>query len=175
MCSGKNTMLLLLIFIAQLFFILGGRSEASADFARNQHRTLVCVANMKAVEGAAELYFMQQKPPTAATLSIEILCSEKYLGSIPICGCEGAYSIKMENYNVPGKDFIFCSGHGGLKEVQADMAAATKRAESGFVFKNIRETAEDVFFAFPPLFIFLFFWAAYYIYGRIRKKCRNKH
>jgi hypothetical protein len=75
-----------------------------------------CLRNMKTMEGALELFAMENiedAPPP----SLEELVKQGYLRTPPICLSEGIYKIKKDEANV-GNFLIECTTHGKLEDLR---------------------------------------------------------
>lgn len=81
-------------------------------------RTKMCVSNMKTIDGAAELYFMENSPETGRLPSengLETLVMRGYLRSAPKCADGGKYRVSVSYPHNSGTCEISCSKHGALK------------------------------------------------------------
>ncbi len=80
--------------------------------ARTKAQEKACIANMRTIEGACELYKMDNNSP--ATLTVDDLAKKEYLKSAPVCPSEkarrGLYKIII---NDEGFD-VECPSHGKL-------------------------------------------------------------
>ncbi|HNY12658.1 MAG TPA: hypothetical protein PKK26_13795 [Candidatus Wallbacteria bacterium] len=77
--------------------------------ARSKAQEKSCEANMKVLEGACELYMMDNEKVTA--MDIDILLKKGYLKLAPVCNAGGSYKINFEK-DLP---VIECSKHGKLE------------------------------------------------------------
>lgn len=113
------TLIELMIVIA-IIGILAAIAIPNFSKARKQARLKACIANMRTLEGAIEMYDMDstgsnvvtdQEIVSAAGAFVGIgtaLQQGKYLKSPPICKSGGAYAI----INAPNATEISCSKHG---------------------------------------------------------------
>ncbi|OQA74103.1 MAG: hypothetical protein BWY32_03719 [bacterium ADurb.Bin243] len=81
-------------------------------------RAKMCVSNMKTIDGAVELYFMENSPETGRLPSengLETLVMRGYLRHAPNCADGGKYRISVSYPHNSGTCEISCSRHGALK------------------------------------------------------------
>jgi len=109
--------------------ILSAIATPSYRRAPIQARKKACVSNMKTIEGAVELYFMEHDRDRAPTPDLRTLKVEGYLKSEPLCSANGVYSIRVRPSPPAGaggrsaRPFftIECSIHGGIDDTTSGL------------------------------------------------------
>jgi competence protein ComGC len=86
--------------------------------ARNKAQTKACIANMRVLEGALEMYDMDggkiEAGPVEGSLA-EKLVSEHYIKALPQCKAGGKYSLVEDSQGIR---YIKCSVHGTIDQAK---------------------------------------------------------
>lgn len=69
-----------------------------------------CQANMRVLEGACELYMMDNEKVNS--MDIDTLVKKEYLKKAPVCGAGGSYKINFDEKGIPTPE---CSKHGKIE------------------------------------------------------------
>lgn len=94
--------------------------------ARRQSRVKSCVANMRTIEGAIEMYQMDHTGQLPDDL-FQRLVSEKYLKKMPVCKSGGQYMIKEDK----GIIEVVCSKHGTILSPHSSDYSHSKYVNEG--------------------------------------------
>lgn len=78
--------------------------------ARDKARDKACMANMRVLEGACEMYMMDNGK--IGSMDVETLLKKEYLKNAPVCPAGGSYKILFEKEEIPA---VECSKHGRLE------------------------------------------------------------
>jgi prepilin-type N-terminal cleavage/methylation domain-containing protein len=106
------TLIELMIVIA-IIGILAAIAIPNFSKARRQARLKACVSNMRTIEGAIEMYEMDNTATDAIPDFFGdggVLVTEKYLKKMPECKSAGVYQIKDGTY--PEATEVECTKHG---------------------------------------------------------------
>ncbi|HNY11218.1 MAG TPA: hypothetical protein PKK26_06465 [Candidatus Wallbacteria bacterium] len=111
----ENGAMVLFVFVIAYFFAMpnpgGGRSSSMM-------KKRSCISNMKTIEGALKLFYMENTYQDNVAISFKELISKKYLKSIPHCPAQGPnfeymmHSTKALDGKVISE--VECSLHGKL-------------------------------------------------------------
>jgi tRNA threonylcarbamoyladenosine modification (KEOPS) complex Pcc1 subunit len=96
--------------ILSSFLKIFARNYMVAEGTSDEKR---CITNMKIIEGAAELCFLDGKVKTRKDVTMKMLVDESYLRKLPKCPNGGTYKINA----VKNGFSIECTKHGELDEI----------------------------------------------------------
>jgi prepilin-type N-terminal cleavage/methylation domain-containing protein len=105
------TLIELMIVIA-IIGILAAIAVPNFNRARNQAKKKACMSNMKTLEGAAELYMMENPISNQSSVDPAKLAGDGYVKSIPTCPSGGNYTIPI----AAGKTTPTCTIHGDIND-----------------------------------------------------------
>ncbi|HOD41725.1 MAG TPA: hypothetical protein PKL57_14295, partial [Candidatus Wallbacteria bacterium] len=102
-------------FSIMILFVIGGVllaiSTPNFNRARHQARVKSCISNMRTIEGAVELYQMENG--SASSLDVDTLARAGYLRMSPRCPDGYDYQIKL-GYGTGAMSDVICPKHGNL-------------------------------------------------------------
>lgn len=119
--SAGFTLIELMIVIA-IIGILAAIAVPNFNRARAQAKKKSCVANMKTIEGAVELYNMENAVSGATPPTVANLQSNGYLKAIPRCpskGTDNDYTVSS-TAGTSGMTDIECKDHGFLSKQEKE-------------------------------------------------------
>ena len=129
-----------IIFLIVVFMILAAISVPNFNRARHQAKSKSCVANMKTIEGAVELYIIENGE--IDQIDIQTLQRGGYLKAEPRCPDGYSYSIKVGKAAGSISDVI-CPKHGALSMQETD-----KMKSDSYLAREIDGRGYD--YATPP-------------------------
>jgi len=114
----KIVFFIIILFMMFGLFFSGSNSHNNAAYKANAKKKS-CVANMRTLEGAAELYNMEHVIVNIPALDFNLekdLKQQGYLKSVPICPDGGRYSLKTTYLsNTESTTEVKCSSHGKVR------------------------------------------------------------
>jgi len=111
---GAGFTLIELMIVIAIIGILAAIAVPNFNRARAQAKKKSCVSNMKTMEGAIELYQMENSIPAGTAPSVTDLKTKGYLKTEPKCPGSGTYAIAMPSGTNAVTD-ITCTIHGSLQ------------------------------------------------------------
>jgi prepilin-type N-terminal cleavage/methylation domain-containing protein len=107
---GLGFTLIELMIVIAIIGILAAIAVPNFNRARAQAKKKACVSNMKTIEGAVELYLMEQAVAQDTAVVLGTLVTGGFLKSEPKCPSAGGYTIKVGSGST-GQTTINCSTH----------------------------------------------------------------
>jgi prepilin-type N-terminal cleavage/methylation domain-containing protein len=120
--SGAGFTLIELMIVIAIIGILAAIAVPNFNRARAQAKKKSCVANMKTIEGAVELYNMENAVSGATPPQPTSLQSNGYLKSIPRCpskGTDNDYTV-TSTAGTSGMTDVKCADHGLLSKQEKE-------------------------------------------------------
>jgi competence protein ComGC len=99
-----------LLILTSVTGVLAAIAIPNFKKARSKAQGKACMANMRTIEGATEMYMMDNDE-NAPPVTLQLLVEGKYLRKEPTCSQGGEYSITKGDKYYECK----CSVHGGIK------------------------------------------------------------
>jgi competence protein ComGC len=145
--SGKGFRLAELMIVAAIIAVLVAIAIPNFRKARMQARDKACYANMRVIQGAVEMYNMDQKV-MMKTLNIDQLVKGGYLKSYPSKPERGCHYLNSGNLDNGG--YIYCQLHGSvegpetqrLAQEEAPSFAADKMVQSKASFYSKKKESK---------------------------------
>ncbi|MEZ7891525.1 MAG: prepilin-type N-terminal cleavage/methylation domain-containing protein [Candidatus Wallbacteria bacterium] len=116
--TAKGFTLIELMIVIAIIGILAAIAVPNFNRARLQAKKKACTSNMKTIEGAVELYNMENSVTEANVVQTATLSSMGYLKTEPKCPGAGSYTVanKALAGGTGKKTEVTCSIHGDLSE-----------------------------------------------------------
>lgn len=106
-----------IILLILIFLVFAAISVPNFNRARHQAKSKSCVANLKTIEGAVELYMMENGTPDQ--IDIRTLLHNGYIKVEPRCPDGYYYTIKVSK-GFGGTTDVICPKHGSLSSYELD-------------------------------------------------------
>ena len=98
------------MIVIAIIGILAAIAVPNFNRARAQAKKKACVSNMKTIEGAVELYLMEQSVAQGTQVTVATLTGQGFLKTPPKCPSAGTYTISVGSGST-GQTIISCSTH----------------------------------------------------------------